>query len=485
MTKLDKKIISDLEGLVRDAGLDPLPVEWVSVSNENLADNLQGAIPIDIEYWEDGYMYFAQQDSARDWTTHKVYGVLEVIYHYGDHAVGFIREDMPLGTQMNVVLHAYAHADFMKNHSLKVNYKNVISSYVSNVWQYRKKLKDFEGRYGLDFVESVEDLAESLADITSRFNTNEIFPKHTNIEMREHFDREKEVFIIEDPDYPSQDEHDLLHSLMTVPWVSDPIKEIMGIFRHRKMYLYPLIKTKIVDEGWCSYWDSELYRKAGQFLGIKDFLLDNPYPKIQPLRSYKSSTIRYINFSDLIEWLFTVLNNPYYIGYIFWKSKSTNKDLNLFKYAHSITNNELFEQLTLQDLVYGLNMVLPFNIDYSLVKDHPVFIDLVKFIRKYGLSRTYSGYIPVAGIRKKELKLNLIDRPYYEWRFDPSRDPVEIGQNCFLILDIPVNITSNQEYHVNEFSNMLEILLKRVMNIEDVEIDLEVDNSFNADEYNL
>jgi|CXWL01.1.fsa_nt_gi hypothetical protein len=481
MKKIDNALIKDLEALVRDAGLDPLPVEWIMISNDDLSNSLQGSIPVDIEFWEDGYMYFSQQENERDWTSHKVFGVLEVIYDYGDHAVGFIREDMPIGTQANVVLHAYAHADFMKNHHLKKNYKNVISSYVNSVNLYRKKLTEYENKYGLDFIECVEDLAESLSGITSNFKKDEIFPTNFSevIKPIEKWDQKKEIFVIDDPDYPPKDEHDILYSLMSVPWVSEPIKEILSIFRHRKMYTYTIARTKVVDEGWASYWDNILYKKAVKHLGIQDFMLDNPYPKLPPLRYYKEGGTYAITLTDLMIWLSQVLNDPYYMGLSFWNSKSRKKDINIFKYAHSITNNELYEGFNLDDLIFTLNSVLPFTIDIEYVKDLEVFKDIEDFIKKYGLSRMYHGYIPKSGIRKKALVINLVERPLYEWELPGGREILEIGDNVGLILDNEITIASDPSIKVNEFSAMIQDLLKKVMNIDDVEINAEFIDSDN------
>jgi hypothetical protein len=470
MPKIDDKMIQDLEDLVKDAGLDPLPVEWISINNDNLSDALQGVIPMDIEYWEDGYMWFRQQGGRRDWTSESVYGVLEVIYDYGDHAVGFIREDMPLGTQANVVIHAYAHADFMKNHNLKKSYKNVMSSYIASVNQYRRTLSDYESKYGLDFIEGIEDLAACLSDVTNSFRKEDIFPTTFQIEPKEKFDKENQIFVMEEPDFPSRDEHDILYALMSIPWLSKPIKEILSIFRHRTMYTYPIKRLKVVDEGWASYWDSKLYIEAAKYLNISDFLVGNPYPKLPSLPFHKDGDFRYIGFSDFMKWLMSVLNDPYNMGFSFWKSKARNKDINLFQYAHSITNDELFENFELEDLEHTLNLVLPFEIDMSYFKDNEVMNNIIDFIKKYSLSRMTTSYIPRSGITKKDLQLNMLERPVYEWKFEKSSEPIRLGEKVGMVMNAPVKIESEPNYRLDDFSSVLNALSKSALNIDEVNI---------------
>jgi spore cortex formation protein SpoVR/YcgB (stage V sporulation) len=96
MPKIDKKVIEDLEALVKAHHLDPLPVEWIIIDNEEISDALMGRIPSDIEFWEDGYIYWQQSLLERDWTKNYVIGVLEVIYDMGDYAIGFIIIVMPI-----------------------------------------------------------------------------------------------------------------------------------------------------------------------------------------------------------------------------------------------------------------------------------------------------------------------------------------------------------------------------------------------------
>ncbi|MEO0202313.1 MAG: SpoVR family protein [candidate division WOR-3 bacterium] len=465
MPKIDKKIIEDLEALVKAHNLDPCPVEWIVIDNEEIADVLMGRIPYDVEFWEDGYAYWQQSLLERDWTKNYVIGVLEVIYDMGDYAIGFIRSDMPIAYQVAVILHAYAHADLFKNHVLKQKFYNPILSYTSSVSKYRNILRNYEEKYGIDFVESVEDISEILSEISSSFRENEIQPSSILYKPREKFDPEKKTFIIEEPEYPSEDEGDILYALMSIPWIAQPIRDIISIFRHRAMYSYPLTLTKYIHEGWSTFWEKTLYIEAVKYLNVKEFITSNliprfPYIPKEHLEEFEKGYLIYL--AEIVDILYKTLSDPYALGYLFFLYKS-RKGENIFNYSRNLIDYQIFEAFDFGMLLTLLEDSIPLKF-YDHIKEDENIKMLIKFSNIFWLQRIYKGYVPRGGISKDLFTINLYSRPEYEIEFERKNEPLRVGEKLYLYIH-DLYISSNPTYGLKETEKFISQRVKNLFGI--------------------
>ena len=95
---------------------------------------------------------------------------------------------------------------------------------------------------------------------------------------------------------PPHPEHDLLWFLITYaklePWQQD----VLQIIREESYYFYPQFLTKILNEGWASYWHAELFHQYG---GV------SPEEMIEFARLHAGVVNPGSRFSL----------NPYYLGY--------------------------------------------------------------------------------------------------------------------------------------------------------------------------
>jgi len=473
MPKIDKKVIEDLEALVKAHHLDPLPVEWIIIDNEEISDALMGRIPSDIEFWEDGYIYWQQSLLERDWTKNYVIGVLEVIYDMGDYAIGFIRSDMPIAYQIAVVLHAYAHADLFKNHSLKNKFYNSIISYTSSVNKYRKILKNYEEKYGIDFVESVEDIAEILGEISSSFRTDEIQPSSILYRPREKFDVEKKTFIIEEPEYPTENEGDILYALMSIPWIAQPIRDIISIFRHRAMYSYPITITKYIHEGWATFWEKALYIEAVKYINVKEFITSNiiprfPYIPKEQLEEYEDGNLIYL--AELLDLLYKTLSDPYTLGYLFFLYKS-RKGEDIFKFSRNLFDYDIFEMFNFEMFLTLLEESLPFKF-YEHIKENENIKTLIKFANIFWLQRIYKGFVPRGGINKDLFLVKLFERPDYEIEFERESTPIKIGDGIYLYIH-DLYISSNSTYGLKDTEKFISQRIRNLLGIKKFKFDFE------------
>ncbi len=473
MPKIDKKVIEDLEALVKAHHLDPLPVEWIILDNEEISDTLMGRIPSDIEFWEDGYAYWQQSLFERDWTKNYVIGVLEVIYDMGDYAIGFIRSDMPLAYQVAVVLHAYAHADLFKNHAIKQKFYNAILSYTSSANKYRNILREYEEKYGIDFVESVEDVSEILSEISSSFKTDEIQPNSILYKPKEKFDPEKKTFVIEEPEYPSEDEGDILYALMSIPWTAHVIRDIISIFRHRAMYSYPITITKYVHEGWATFWEKALYLEAVKYVNAKEFITSNIIPRFphipkEHLEEFDDGHLIYL--AELLDLIYKTLSDPYVLGYLFFVHKS-RKGEEIFRYSRTLFDYHIFEMFDFEMFLTLLEESLPFKF-YDHIKDNDNIQALIKFANIFWLQRVYKGYVPKGGINKDIFAINLYSRPEYEIEFERENEPIKIASGLYLYVH-DLYISSNANYGVKETEKFISQRIKNLFGIKKFKFNFE------------
>ena len=104
-------------------------------------------------------------------------------------------------------------------------------------------------------IASNKDVGESIffTEVKSRFpEFNVKFEKHGHTHLRQHIDVME--FIRDNSPFLRKEEN---------AW----IKSIMTIIRNTSIYFQPQIRSKIINEGWASYWHDELFRQDERIVG--------------------------------------------------------------------------------------------------------------------------------------------------------------------------------------------------------------------------
>jgi stage V sporulation protein R len=71
------------------------------------------------------------------------------------------------------------------------------------------------------------------------------------------------VYTIEGERFPPHAERDLLWFLATYAPLEEWQRDVLQIIREESYYFYPQFMTKIMNEGWASYWHAELFHHYG------------------------------------------------------------------------------------------------------------------------------------------------------------------------------------------------------------------------------
>jgi stage V sporulation protein R len=269
-----------------DYGLDFYDVQFEVCDYETI--NIlaaQGGFPSRYPHWRfgmdydqlsKGYTYGMQKIYEMVINTKPCYAYLLKANHWVD--------------QKTVMAHVYGHADFFKNNYWFSTSNRNMMDVMAN---HGTKVRRYMNLYGQDVVEEFIDKVlslENLIDINGLFETPEMERNRSEklIKLNAEIDGEpdgrsnalksfmgsklsKEDAIdtvildkatsairIEDEKLPSRD---VMKFLMNHAPVSEWQADIIGILREEAYYFLPQRLTKIMNEGWASYWHSTIMTK--------------------------------------------------------------------------------------------------------------------------------------------------------------------------------------------------------------------------------
>lgn len=137
------------------------------------------------------------------------------------------------------------------------------------------RVDEYIEQYGLEKVEHLMDIAFAL-DNHIDWNKGlfrKKYPKKKVIEEKIKFDEFEDLLNIEHSskrsirrrvvggNFPPHPEKDLLWFLSNYANLEEWEKDVLGIIREESYYFYPIVMTKIMNEGFASFWHAELMFK--------------------------------------------------------------------------------------------------------------------------------------------------------------------------------------------------------------------------------
>ncbi len=268
-----------------DYGLDFYPVVFEIVDYDTI--NIlaaQGGFPSRYPHWRFG-MDYDQLSKSYAYGLQKIY---EMVINT-DPCYAYLLKANHLVDQKIVMAHVYGHADFFKNNAW---FKSTDRSMMDVMANHGTKIRRYMERYGQDKVEEFIDRVlslETLLDINVLFETAEV--KHSRNNKEAEF--KNQFFHDDDEDGRSNQLKSFMRSKLFNPETEEPLPEreeasvvrpkrsyisprdimmyliehaplkewqadILGILREEAYYFLPQRMTKIMNEGWASYWHSTI-----------------------------------------------------------------------------------------------------------------------------------------------------------------------------------------------------------------------------------
>jgi stage V sporulation protein R len=304
-------------------GLDTYSNQIEIVSSEQMLDAYAfNGLPSCYHHWRYGKHYSQTQGAYQKGLTNLAY---ELVIN-SSPAISYFMEENNLVTQALVAAHAcFGHNAFFKNNFLFKEWTqaDAIVDYAIFAKNY---IAECEDRYGWQKVEETLDAAHTIEH--HGIDKYKRPPKLSAAEEKElqktrMLEREKDINYLwnmvpgreektqeESNKFPSEPEENVLyfmekHSPILETWQ----REILRIVRKLSQYFYPQSQTKVMNEGYASFWHYTLLYRLWELGYLTDGFM-------QSFLNLHTAVVRQPNYNECggLSGL-----NPYYLGFYSFK----------------------------------------------------------------------------------------------------------------------------------------------------------------------
>jgi len=286
ISKKLRQLQKEIQGYADDYGLDYFDQVFEMCDYETI--NIlaaQGGFPSRYPHWKFG-MQFDQLTKGYRYGLQEIY---EMVINT-DPCYAYLLDVNNWIDQKLVMAHVYGHNDFFKNNlwfkSTDRNMMDVMANNGSKIRRYMKK-------YGIDRVEKFIDAVlslENLLDVSELFENEEVRRSRRETEQVFAYENSSEYEQVDnrsdalksflksaarneknnsatgdEPEkleipskIPVSPQKDVLRFLMNFAPIEQWESDIIGMLREEAYYYLPQRMTKIMNEGWASYWHSKI-----------------------------------------------------------------------------------------------------------------------------------------------------------------------------------------------------------------------------------
>ena len=276
LEKWRKKILKVAEGY----GLDMFDTIFEMITYDQINQfAAYGGFPVRYPHWRFG-MEYEQLSKSYEYGLSKIY---EMVVNT-DPCYAYLMEGNRMVDQKLVMAHVYGHCDFFKNNQWFSPTNRKMMDQMAN---HATRIRRYVDRYGVDTVEDFIDKVLSLENLIDRHSpyiqksaaesrilqaedreTSEAALLRVNrdymdeyINPREFVEHQKQKAVEESSrlaKFPAEPQRDILSFLMHHAPLKNWQQDIISIIRDEAYYFAPQGMTKIMNEGWASYWHSKI-----------------------------------------------------------------------------------------------------------------------------------------------------------------------------------------------------------------------------------
>lgn len=256
--------VEALEHLARAQGLDFFPTSFEVVPQDIMTEIASYGLPTRARHWSYGKVY----QSQHLYGTMGLSKIYEIVLN-SDPCLAFLLDSNPEIANLLVTAHVYGHVDFFKHNVMFApSNRNMVNDAVAHAL----RIDAYIERYGLDAVEHLMDIGFALdRHIDPHFGViRQPYPKRQVVEKTRPTLPYDDLFPSSTPSVsyevigdrlPPHPEYDLLWFLSTYATLEPWQQDVLQIIREESYYFYPQFLTKIMNEGWASYWHAELFHQ--------------------------------------------------------------------------------------------------------------------------------------------------------------------------------------------------------------------------------
>lgn len=270
----------EIEGYAHEYGLDFYETIFEVVDAEDLNEiAAYGGFPTRYPHWSFG-MAFEELKKGYDYGLSKIY---EMVIN-NDPCYAYLMRCNHTVDQKLVMAHVYGHCDFFKNNAYFAHTSRKMMDEMAN---HGVRIRRYVEKHGEDEVEAFVDRCMSIDDLIdihstairrreehsrydfkekeedqlrlTRFKSKDYMDDYINppeaLKAEEEERRKKQEESQRMPEHPEKDVLlFLIDHAPLKPWQRD----ILSIIRDEAYYFAPQGQTKVMNEGWASYWHSTI-----------------------------------------------------------------------------------------------------------------------------------------------------------------------------------------------------------------------------------
>ncbi|MHC4662238.1 MAG: SpoVR family protein [Planctomycetota bacterium] len=268
-----------IESYAKEFGLDFFDTifEILTYDEMNMVASY-GGFPTRYRHWRWG-MEYEEMQKGYAYGLHKIY---EMVIN-NDPCYAYLLESNAMVDQKIVMAHVYAHNDFFKNNSWFGHTSRKMMDEMAN---HANRISRYRNHFGVDRVERFIDRCLSLDNLIdihapyikrkSKMGMGERESARPDDKVRKLKSKDYMDKFINPPEFleeqrtrlkaeidkarkfPQNPEKDILLFLMEHAPLSKWQRDILGLIREESYYFAPQGMTKIMNEGWATYWHSKI-----------------------------------------------------------------------------------------------------------------------------------------------------------------------------------------------------------------------------------
>jgi stage V sporulation protein R len=266
-----ERALEQIWEIARGFGLDPFPTRFEIVPASVMYEIGSYALPGRYSHWTFGKAYHRMK-TMYDFGLSKIY---EVVINT-DPAYGFLLEtNSPVQNKL-VIAHVLGHVDFFKNNAY---FSKTNRRMVESVSAHAERMAEYEFRHGrktverfLDSVLSVEEHIDPNFFIRRERPGDERAARPAAQKPAGRYDDLWNIGVGEQsfaglnaedsPPRPRLPEKDLVYYIMKhSPALAEWQRDAMAMVREETEYFVPQLQTKVMNEGWASFWHARIMRE--------------------------------------------------------------------------------------------------------------------------------------------------------------------------------------------------------------------------------
>lgn len=275
---------TEIREIARHYGLDTFDLVFEMVDYDEINEIASlGGFPTRYPHWRFGMEYDYLQKSY----TYGLQKIYELVINT-DPCYAYLQRGNEMVDQKLVMAHVYGHCDFFKNNTWFSKTNRKMLDQMAN---HATRIRTYQDRYGVDVVEDFIDICsclDNLIDFYSVFVPKKVLPPQM-IDKKE--EDEDDIVRVQNPGFqyreymenyvnpeaylkeqekkqmemeakraklPFASERDILKFLIEYAPLKNWQRDILTIVRDEAYYFAPQGQTKIMNEGWASYWHSRI-----------------------------------------------------------------------------------------------------------------------------------------------------------------------------------------------------------------------------------